>query len=220
MPDYFPYGKKEIEYLKKKDKKLGAIIDILGHPERPVIPDLFAGIVNSILSQQISTKAADTIWHRFKEAFSPVTPEHLLEIPDEAMQKCGSTFRKVTYIKNISRLAADGEISIEQLSALPDEEFCTELTKLPGIGKWTAEMLLIHSLLRPNVLSYGDLAILRGLRMVYRHRTICKDQFERYRKRYSPYGTVASIYLWRVSAGVIPGLTDPAVRKKGTAKNR
>lgn len=175
MTDYFPYGKKEIEYLKKKDKKLGAIIDILGHPERPVIPDLFAGIVNAILSQQISTKAADTIWHRFKEAFSPVTPEHLLEIPDEAMQKCGSTFRKVTYIKNISRLAADGEISIEELSALPDEEFCIELTKLPGIGTWTAEMLLIHSLLRPNVLSYGDLAILRGLRMVYRHRTIRKD---------------------------------------------
>ncbi len=217
MNEYFPYGEKEIAYLKKKDKKLGAIIELLGHPERPVIPDLFSGIINSILSQQISTKAADTVWERFKETFSPITPEHLEEIPDETMQACGTTFRKVTYIKNISHLAADGKISMEDLAALPDDAFCTELAKLPGIGKWTAEMLLIHSLLRPDVLSYGDLAILRGLRMVYRHRTITKEQFERYRRRYSPYGTTASIYLWRVSAGVIPDLTDPAAR---TAKKR
>ena len=83
MNEYFPYGEKEIAYLKKKDKKLGAIIELLGHPERPVIPDLFSGIINSILSQQISTKAADTVWERFKETFSPITPEHLEEIPDE-----------------------------------------------------------------------------------------------------------------------------------------
>lgn len=212
MMEYFPYGEKEIAYLKKKDKKLGAIIDILGHPERPVIPDLFSGIVNSILSQQISTKAADTVWKRFKETFSPITPEHLEEVSDEVMQECGTTFRKVTYIKNISRLAAEGTIRMDELAALPDDAFCTELTKLPGIGKWTAEMLLIHSLLRPDVLSYGDLAILRGIRMVYHRRTITKEQFERYRRRYSPYGTIASIYLWRVSAGVIPGLDDLAVR--------
>lgn len=213
MNDFFPYGEKEIAYLQKKDKKLGAVMDLLGHPERPVIPDLFSGIVNSILAQQISTKAADTIWERFKEAFSPITPGHLCEISNETMQKCGTTFRKVSYIKNISRLASEGTIDMEKLASLPDEIFCTELARLPGIGKWTAEMLLIHSLLRPDVLSYGDLAILRGLRMVYRHRTISKEQFERYKKRYSPYGTTASIYLWRVSAGVIPGLTDPAVRK-------
>lgn len=215
---YFPYGEKEIAYLKKKDKKLGAIIDILGHPERPVIPDLFSGIVNSILSQQISTKAADTVWRRFNESFAPVTPEHLVTIADDEIKACGTTFRKVGYIKNISELVTSGAIDLSALSALPDEEFCCELAKLPGIGVWTAEMLLIHSLLRPDVLSYGDLAIIRGLRMVYRHRTITKEQFARYRKRYSPYGTIASIYLWRVSAGVIPGLIDPGA--PNTAKKK
>lgn len=213
MSAVFPYGEREISYLRERDKRLGAVIDRLGHPERPVIPDLFTGIVNAILAQQISTKAAETVWKRFSAAFAPIAPAHLLEIPDEVMQRCGISFRKVGYIKNISRLATDGTISMEHLSSLTDERFCEELARLPGIGTWTAEMLLIHSLLRPDVLSYGDLAILRGMRMVYRHRRITEEQFARYRKRYSPYGTVASIYLWRVSAGVLPGLTDPGAKK-------
>lgn len=132
MMEYFPYGEKEIAYLKKKDKKLGAIIDMLGHPERPVIPDLFSGIVNSILSQQISTKAADTIWERFKETFSPITPEHLAGIPDETMQKCSTTFRKVTYIKNISQLTAAGTISMTELAALPSAPGAYEQMRLIG----------------------------------------------------------------------------------------
>ncbi|NME29402.1 hypothetical protein ACG98G_01035 [Megasphaera hexanoica] len=89
---------------------------------------------------------------------------------------------------------------------MPDNLFCQTLCQLPGIGRWMAEMLLIHCLERTAVMSYGDLAILRGLRMIYRHRNITKDLFCRYQKRYSPYGTVASIYIWAVSAGPFPGL--------------
>lgn len=132
----------------------------------------------------------------------------------ETMQKCGTTFRKIRYIHNIARLIVEGKVNLDELTALPDEKFCKELIKLPGIGKWTAEILLIHSLLRPDVLSYDDIAIRRGMRMVYRHQEISKEQFERYRRRYSPYGTIASIYLWCVAGGAIPGLTDPAIRKK------
>ena len=99
---------------------------------------------------------------------------------------------------------------------MPDNLFCQTLCQLPGIGQWTAEMLLIHCLERTDVLNYGDLAILRGLRMIYRHRNITKDLFCRYQKRYSPYGTVASIYIWAVSAGAVPGLTDPAEAVKKT----
>ena len=99
---------------------------------------------------------------------------------------------------------------------MPDNLFCQTLCQLPGIGRWTAEMLLIRCLERTDVLSYGDLAILRGLRMIYRHRNITKDLFCRYQKRYSPYGTVASIYIWAVSAGAVPGLTDPAEAVKKT----
>lgn len=211
---YFSYGSREIEYLKRKDRKLAAVIDQLGHPQRRVIPDLFQAIVNSILGQQVSTKAADTIWDRFLAMFSPVTPEHLLTIPKEKLQQCGTTFRKIDYIQGIAGEIASGQLDLEEIARLPDEEFCEALSRLPGIGRWTAEMLLIHCLQRPDVLSYGDLAILRGLRMVYRHRKITKEQFRRYQKRYSPCGSVASIYLWAVSAGTIPELTDPAEPRK------
>ena len=89
------------------------------------------------------------------------------------------------------------------------------LSALKGIGVWTAEMILLFCLERPDVLSFGDLAIQRGLRMVYRHREITRAQFERYRRRYSPYGSVASLYLWAVSGGALPGVADPAERKRG-----
>lgn len=91
---------------------------------------------------------------------------------------------------------------------------CAELSRLPGVGVWTAEMLMTFSLQRPNVMSYGDLAIQRGLRMLYRHRAIDRDRFEKYRRRYAPYATVASLYLWAVAGGAVAGLSDPASGKK------
>ena len=97
---------------------------------------------------------------------------------------------------------------------MSDEEAIAALTALSGIGVWTAEMILLFCLQRPDILSFGDFAIRRGLRMVYRHREITKEQFERYRHRFSPYGSVASLYLWAVSGGALPGVTDPAERKR------
>ena len=82
---------------------------------------------------------------------------------------------------------------------MPDDEVIGLLSSLPGIGVWTAEMLLIFSLGRMDVLSYGDLAIRRGLCKLYGHKTLTKEQFARYKKRYSPYGSIASLYLWRLS---------------------
>ena len=78
---------------------------------------------------------------------------------------------------------------------------------------WTAEMLLIFSLQRPDVVSFGDLAIQRGMRMLYRHRKITRQLFEKYRRRYSPYGTTASLYLWALAGGALPDLTDPAPKR-------
>ena len=97
---------------------------------------------------------------------------------------------------------------------MTDEEVIKELSSLKGIGVWTAEMLLLFCMQRPDIVSFGDLAIIRGMRMLYRHREIDRKKFDRYRKRYSPYGSVASLYLWAISAGAIPQLTDPAPKKK------
>ena len=97
---------------------------------------------------------------------------------------------------------------------MSDEQVCTKLSEQNGIGVWTAEMLMIFSMQRSNVLSYGDLAILRGLRMVYHHRKIDKTIFNKYWKRYSPYASVASLYLWAVAGGAIDEMKDYAPKKK------
>lgn len=113
-----------------------------------------------------------------------------------------------------------GELDVEALRALPDEAVCAELSRLPGVGVWTAEMLMTFSLQRPNVMSYGDLAIQRGLRMLYRHRAIDRDRFEKYRRRYAPYATVASLYLWAVAGGARCRAERSGVRQKKAAGRR
>lgn len=97
---------------------------------------------------------------------------------------------------------------------MSDEDAIAALSSLKGIGVWTAEMILLFCLQRPDVLSYGDLAIQRGLRMVYHHRDITPQLFERYRRRFSPCGSVASLYLWAVAGGTIPELKDYKPKKK------
>ncbi|WP_077610307.1 DNA-3-methyladenine glycosylase family protein [Clostridium sp. Marseille-P2415] len=144
---YFEYGSKETEYLKKKDKLLGAAIDRIGHIERAVDCSLFSSVVHHIIGQQISTSAQG-------------------------------------------------------------------LSALKGIGVWTAEMIMTFCMQRPDVVSFGDLAIHRGMRMLYHHRSIDRKKFEKYAKRYSPYGTVASLYLWAIAGGAVPEMRDYAPKKK------
>ena len=106
------------------------------------------------------------------------------------------------------------EFDIDRIEGLSDDEVIGELVKLKGVGVWTAEMLLLFCLERPDVLSYDDLAIQRGLRMVYHHRKIDRKLFEKYRRRFSPYGSVASLYLWAAAGGAVPELKDYAPKKK------
>lgn len=101
---------------------------------------------------------------------------------------------------------------------MPDEEVIRVLSSLKGIGAWTAEMILLFCMQRPDVLSYDDLAIQRGLRMLYHHRKIDRRLFEKYRRRYRPYGSVASLYLWAIAGGAIPGMRDYAPAKPGSKK--
>lgn len=214
MTGYFQYGEKQIEYLKKTDKRLAAIIDQVGMIKRAVNPDLFSALVNSIIGQQISTKANQTIWLRMLNELKEITPSVIDNLSQEQLQKFGITFKKADYIKSTAQKIITKEFDINSLHSLSDEEVCTKLSELDGIGRWTAEMLMLHSMQRPNILSYGDLAIIRGLRMVYRHRIIDKAKFNKYWKRYTPYASVASIYLWAVAGGAIEGIKDPAPKKK------
>lgn len=208
MMKIFQYGEKEIAHLKRVDKRLGAIIDRMGRIERTVIPDLFTALVHAIVGQQISTGAHRTVWGRIASALGEISPELIDRLPSEVLQRFGLTFKKTAYIKAFAHKVANGEFDPETLRCMTDDEVCAKLVEQDGVGRWTAEMLMIFSMQRPNVLSYGDLAIRRGLRMVYRRREIDRDAFNRYWKRYTPYASTASLYLWAVAGGAIEGMKD------------
>ncbi len=212
---YFEYGEKELAYLAMKDPKLGEAIEQIGMVKREVMPDLFTAIVYNIVGQQISSAALDTVWGRLEEKLNhEVTPDSILALSEEELQSVGISFRKVSYIRKFAGKVQDGSFSLEELKDLSDEEVINRLVTLDGIGRWTAEMLLIFSLQRPDVLSYGDLGIQRGMRMLYHHRNIDPKKFNKYKRRYSPYGTVAGLYLWEISGGAIPGMKDYKPKEK------
>ncbi|MGB7606223.1 MAG: DNA-3-methyladenine glycosylase [Lutisporaceae bacterium] len=195
----FEYRQKEIEYLKSKDKRLGAAIDRIGIIEREIIPDTFIALISSVVGQQISSKAADTVWKRLLELVGSITPESLEKTDIAKIQACGMSLRKAGYIKGIAESAISGEVDFKMLHTMTDEEIIKKLSSLHGVGEWTAEMLLIFSLNRLNVVSFKDLAIRRGMMNLYGLKELPKEKFKRYKKRYSPYGSVASLYLWALS---------------------
>ena len=217
---YFAYGQTETDYLKAKDSRLAAVIDRLGHINRTVDTNLFSSVVHHIIGQQISTRAHETIWQKLLTHFGTITPAAIASIPREELQRFGITFRKADYIQSAARKIISGEFDIKELHGMADAEVCNRLSALDGIGIWTAEMMMLHSLQRPDILSFGDLAMQRGLRMLYHHRKITRKLFEKYRRRYSPYGSVACIYLWAVSAGAVEGLKDYAPQEKASNKRK
>ncbi len=211
---FFKYTEVEKNYLASKDKRLAEVIEKVGHINREVNPDLFGSLIHSIIGQQISTKAHTTIWLRMIEGLGEITPRSICAQTPEHLQSYGLSFRKVEYMQSVSQKIESGEFNISSLYEMSDEEVCSELSKLNGIGVWTAEMMMTFSMQRPNIMSYGDLAILRGMRMIFRHRKITKELFAKYHRKFSPYATVASLYFWAVAGGAIPELTDPAPKPK------
>lgn len=210
---YFAYGETECSYLRQKDKRLCAVIDRIGHIERAVDTDLFSSVVHHIIGQQISTKAQATIWCRCQDTLGEVNAEAILTAGVPKLQSLGMTFRKAEYITDFSQKIHDGTFDLQAVWQMPDDEAIRALSSLKGIGVWTAEMILLFCMQRPDVFSYDDLAIQRGLRMLYHHRKIDRKLFKKYRRRFSPYGSVASLYLWAISGGAIPGMRDYAPKK-------
>ncbi len=158
---------------------------------------LLEELVESIISQQLSNKAADTIYNRFLALFGNKFPltKQLLDIDLEKLRSAGMSYSKGQYIKNIAKAFRDGELVIEKIIKLSDEEVIKELTKIKGIGKWTAEMTLIFTLKREDVFSIGDAGLKRAIKNLY---NLEKDsEILKLSQKWKPKRSHASWYLWR-----------------------
>jgi DNA-3-methyladenine glycosylase II len=161
--------------------------------------DIFCGLVEAIVSQQLSTRAAATIYRRLRELLpdGPPTPEALGRLSDEALRGVGLSRQKLGYMRDLSGKMLDGSINVAGLRAMSDDEIIAELTKIKGIGRWTVEMLLIFRLTRPDVFPAGDLGIVKAVQRAYNFRkTPDVKRLHAIAERWRPYRSVASWYLW------------------------
>lgn len=216
---YVEYGDDAVAYLSERDPRMADAIARIGHVWRVRDNDLFQAVVHSIVGQQISTRAQATVWARMRDGLGMVDAAHVAAASVEELQAFGMTYGKAGYIHDFALHVQDGSFDIAAVERMGDDEAIEALASLRGVGRWTAEMILTFCLNRPDVFAYDDLAIQRGLRMLYHHRRITRKLLERYRRRFSPYCSVASLYLWEVAGGALPELRDLA-QKAGPARKR
>jgi DNA-3-methyladenine glycosylase II len=161
--------------------------------------DIFSGLLQAIVSQQLSTKAAATIYGRLRALLpdETPTPDAIVPLSDEALRGVGLSRQKLGYVRDLSRKMLDGSINAGKLTALTDDEIVAELTQIKGIGRWTVEMLLIFRLARPDVFPAGDLGIVKAIQKAYNLRgTPNVKRLHTIADRWRPYRSVASWYLW------------------------
>ncbi|WP_040196857.1 DNA-3-methyladenine glycosylase family protein [Candidatus Soleaferrea massiliensis] len=194
-------GPVEAAYLAQRDPELGKAIERIGPVRREMSPNIFSSLINSIAGQQISGKALETIWGRMLKLLGEPTPQAVCAHTAEELQRCGISHRKAGYILNAAQAVVSGQLDLDRIDEMEDGEACRYLSSLHGVGIWTAEMLLIFSLGRPDVLSFHDLGIRKGIMLLHGLDSLDKKAFQTYRERYSPYGTVASLYLWEIASG-------------------
>ena len=186
------------EFLIEADSKFSPIISAVGDIEVELEPDLFVSLVSTIVGQQLSNKVLEIIWNRFDTLLQgEVTPEKILNLPDEKIREVGISYRKIEYIKNLAQKVLNGELDLVALESFSDQEVIEKLVELKGIGVWTAEMLLIFSLGRSDVFSVRDLGLRRGVTRLYDLGDVSDDEVAKIAAKWSPYRTFASLYLWR-----------------------
>ena len=191
-------------YLGDIDPIMAKAIERVGPCTLIPNPQLFETLVDAIISQQISVKAADAIMARLRavlhaEANGLISPEALLSLEDDTLRAVGLSPQKMRYIRDLTERVSSGQLELERLSELDDEAVIAELVKVKGIGRWTAEMMLIFSLGRPDVLPVDDLGFVEGVREAYSldARPTPKEMRER-GEVWRPYRTFATWYMWGV----------------------
>jgi DNA-3-methyladenine glycosylase II len=191
--------RKHIRHLKNNDPILGAIIDKLGIIQIAYREPTFESLVRSIVFQQLSGKVARVIYERLKlTAGGDIAPGSILALSEAQMRACGLSRQKLTYIRDLATRTLQGEIQFQDLPNMSDAEVIEHLTRVKGIGVWSAQMFLMFALRRENVMPTGDLGIRTAIKRAYRKRKLPlpKDMLKLARK-WQPYCSIACYYLWR-----------------------
>jgi DNA-3-methyladenine glycosylase II len=187
-----------IQFL-KKDPDLAKIIRSVGPYSIVLEKNPYRSLVEAIITQQLSGKAAESISTRFRNIYKRYPrPEDVLKTPVSKLQKAGLSRMKISYIKELSEKIIGGQIQFRAFRKMPDDEIVSELTQISGIGCWTAHMFLIFCLGRQDILPVGDLGLRKGIQKLYCLPEIPKDkQIEEIAGKWRPYRTVATWYLWK-----------------------
>ncbi len=186
------------EEILKKDPKMGELVDILGPLEKPkMTSDLLKDVLETIVSQQLSVKAASTIWSRFEKLVGSVVPGNPILFDAGALRSVGVSLQKSKYIADTCSHFASGEIDQSHLASLSDEEVISKLTKIKGIGRWSSEMILMFSLGREDVFSLGDLGLKTAVSRLYGVERDDLVAIEKISRAWSPFRSYASRYLWK-----------------------
>ena len=194
-PEYWDKAKRALAH---RDRVIAAIMR--RHPRVHLEPrgDPFHTLARAIVGQQISVKAAQSVWNRFAEKVSVVSPVSVLSVKRKELRACGLSDRKVEYIADLAQHFADGAVQVHRWPEMADEDVIADLTQVRGIGRWTAEMFLMFNLLRPDVLPLGDLGLQKGIRLAYhRGRKISLKTMRSRGESWRPWRSVATWYLWR-----------------------
>jgi len=199
------YSEEAVEHLRGADDTMRRLIDELGPLDtegrmrgRP--QDAYGALLRSIVGQQLSTKAARTIYERMLALFDgkTPTPQQLLDADPDAIRAAGLSRPKISYLRSLAEHVISGELELDRLGEMPDEDVTREVTAVKGLGQWTADMFLIFHLGRPDVLPVGDLGVRRAAERAYGLEVIpSAEDLEALGERWRPYRSVASMYLWR-----------------------
>ena len=193
------YGQKEMDYLAGKDPVMAKLIAHYGHFKRGVEQTVFSSLITHIVSQMLSNKVGAVLNGRLHALVGAYTPEGILRQTPAAIKGIGISRRKADYIVGLARGTADGRYDFDGLEGMTDAEVVAYLCQIPGVGKWTAEMIAEFTLGRLDIFSYGDAALRGGMVKAHGFKTLSKLRFERYRKKYTPYCSVASLYYYAVN---------------------
>jgi len=192
------YWEDACKHLMKKDRVMKRLIPQFGQACLQSRGDAFATLARSVVGQQISVKAAQTVWDRFAKLPHQMTPAQVLRLKIDDMRAAGLSARKVEYLVDLSLHFDSGKVHVEDWTAMDDEAIIDELVAIRGIGRWTAEMFLIFHLMRPNVLPLDDVGLINGISKSYfSGDVVSRSDAREVALAWAPYRTVATWYIWR-----------------------